>query len=76
MNWPESSIDLKPLKIFWLIMNAKIAKNKQGTKIKLKEYISRVWYHGNGHNYTEKLIFSMPDLYRAIIAAHEESTLR
>ena len=55
-------------------MGKKIAAKKPATQIKLQESILRVLFHDFAWDYIQKLVSSMPDRCKAVIAARGGST--
>lgn len=74
LDWPGNSPDLNPIENCWHIMGTKIAEKKPSTKLTLQESIIRVWHHELGQDYIQRLISSMPDRCKSVIAARGGST--
>lgn len=74
LDWPGNSPDLNPIENCWHIMGKKIAEKKPSTKLALQEAIIRVWHHELGQDYIQRLISSMPDRCKSVIAARGGST--
>ena len=50
-------------------MDTKTTAKKPATKIELQENILRIWVQNIDRDYIQKLIYSVPDRSKAVIAA-------
>ena len=74
MDWPGISPDLNPIENCWHIMGTKIAEKKTSTKLTLQENIIRLWHHELEQDYMQRLISSMPNHCKPVIATRGGST--
>lgn len=74
MKWPGNSPDMNPIENCWYQVGKKIAQKKPKNKQELIETIKNVWNNDLDIEYIRKLISSMPDRCKAVIAARGGTT--
>jgi transposase len=74
INWPGNSPDLNPIENCWAHMKNMLAKKDIRSIPKLTAAILEVWINDLTPEYLKKLLDSMPDRLKAVIATKGDTT--
>ena len=74
LEWPGNSPDLNPIENLWARLKKLVSQRHPSNKTELIEAIIESWHHVITAQELETLVNSMPDRYRAVIAAKGYAT--